>query len=367
MTPTPAADTGPKSSATVAVPLLGPPRLRVQRILAERPEIRQCMGRNPTTVLCIAALVALQLALAWAFANGPWWLLLITAYVVGASASHALFVLIHECTHKLVFRTKRWNLVAELFANLPLILPCAVSFDRTHLRHHAHLGSYPEDPDIPFDWEARLVGRSWWRKALWIITYPLWLVPRSMRTFGHAGLDRWVVANMAVQLAFNVAVWFALGPQAFFYLLASCWFSISLHPLGARWIQEHWMVARPQVTYSYYGPLNVVAFNMGYHNEHHDFPNVPWNRLPRVRRLGGPWYDGLVSHASWTALLVRFIFDPKFHLLGRMAVDFEAVDGEASGSTAGAARTAGGPTSPAGAPESAPATASTGDLTASAN
>jgi sphingolipid 4-desaturase/C4-monooxygenase len=350
MMPTPAADTSLSLQPADVPPLLGSPRLRAGRMLAERPEIRQCMGRNPATALCIAGLVALQIALAWALGDGPWWLLLVTAYIVGASASHALFVLIHECTHKLVFRSKRWNLVAELVANWPLILPCAVSFDRSHLRHHAHLGDYPEDPDIPFDFEARLVGRSWWRKALWITTYPLWLVPRSFRSLGAAGVDRWVVANLVVQLAFNVGIWLLLGPPAFLYLLASCWFSISLHPLGARWIQEHWMVARPQVTYSYYGPLNLVAFNMGYHNEHHDFPNVPWNRLPRVRRIGGPWYDRLVFHASWTGLLWRFIFDPKFHLLGRMAVDLDPADSGKS-----VPHSATGAVTPA------------GDLTASAN
>jgi sphingolipid 4-desaturase/C4-monooxygenase len=350
MMPTPAADASLSLAPAEGLPLLGPSRLRVGRMLAERPEIRQCMGRNPATAVCIAGLVALQIALAWALGDRPWWLLLVTAYVVGASASHALFVLIHECTHKLVFLTKQWNLAAELVANLPLILPCAVSFDRSHLRHHAHLGDYPEDPDIPFDFEARLVGRSWWRKALWITTYPLWLVPRSFRSLGAGGIDRWVVANLVIQPAFNVGVWLLLGPQAFLYLLASCWFSISLHPLGARWIQEHWMVARPQVTYSYYGPLNLVAFNMGYHNEHHDFPNVPWNRLPRVRRIGGPWYDRLVFHASWTGLLWRFIFDPKFHLLGRMAVDFDPADSGQS-----VPHSATGDVTPA------------GDLTASAN
>jgi sphingolipid delta-4 desaturase len=343
------------------LPLLGPPRLRVGRILAEHPEIRQCMGRNPFTALWIAGLVALQIGLAWSFREGPWWLLLLTAYVVGASASHALYVLIHECTHKLVFRTKRWNLVAELAANLPLILPSAVSFDRTHLKHHAHLGDYPEDPDIPFDWEARLVGRSWWRKVLWITTYPLWLVPRSFRVLGSGGVDRWVLANLFVQLAFTAGIWFQFGPWALFYLLSSCWFSISLHPLGARWIQEHWMVARPQITYSYYGPLNLVAFNMGYHNEHHDFPNVPWNRLPRVRRLGGPWYDGLVWHASWTGLLLRFIFDPNFHLLGRMAVDYDSADSQRT--TPHSAAVAASPSGPAGPPAASPAR----DLTASAN
>ena len=60
-----------------------------------------------------------------------------------------------------------------------------------------------------------------------------------------------------------------------------------------------------QETSSYYGPLNVVALNVGHHNEHHDFPSVPWNRLPAIRRAVPEVYDALSSHRSWTRLLVR--------------------------------------------------------------
>jgi sphingolipid delta-4 desaturase len=95
-------------------------------------------------------------------------------------------------------------------------------------------------------------------------------------------------------------------------------FAIGLHPLGARWIQEHFLVKAPQETYSYYGPLNWVAFNVGYHNEHHDVMRVPWTRLPQVRKLAPEFYDTLHYHTSWTALWLKFLFDPSLSLYSRM-------------------------------------------------
>jgi sphingolipid delta-4 desaturase len=60
-----------------------------------------------------------------------------------------------------------------------------------------------------------------------------------------------------------------------------------------------------------------LALNVGYHNEHHDFPSVPWNRLPRLRRTAPEAYAALGSHSSWTRLLWRFIFDRRVSLFSR--------------------------------------------------
>ena len=103
------------------------------------------------------------------------------------------------------------------------------------------------------------------------------------------------------------------------YFGLSLFFAIGLHPLGARWIQRHYLTAEGnQETFSYYGFLNALAFNVGYHNEHHDFPSVPWNRLPRIRAIAPEVYNNLAYHTSWTRLLFRFLFDSRLSLFSRM-------------------------------------------------
>ena len=62
----------------------------------------------------------------------------------------------------------------------------------------------------------------------------------------------------------------------------------------------------------------VIAFNMGYHNEHHDFMNVPWIHLPKLHRQASEFYEPLKSYRSWTAVVLRFIFDPKVSAYSRI-------------------------------------------------
>jgi sphingolipid delta-4 desaturase len=57
---------------------------------------------------------------------------------------------------------------------------------------------------------------------------------------------------------------------------------------------------------------------MGYHNEHHDLPSIPWNNLPKVRSLAPEFYDTLKHHSSWSRLLFQFIFDKRYSLYSRI-------------------------------------------------
>ena len=296
-----------------------PHRERTRRLLTAHPEARELCGPTPSSALFVVLLVGLQILLAWLLRDSPWWAVLVVAYAVGAFACHALWVLIHEATHNLVFRSPGANAWAAIAANLPILFPSAIAFRKYHLLHHAYQGQEELDADLASPLEARLVGNSAWRKALWFLLYFAAQALRVPRLKRIKLVDAWYVANLAVQLAFLVAMWALVGWVGLAYLFLSSAFSIGLHPVGARWIQEHYLTfPGDQETFSYYGPLNAVAFNVGYHNEHHDLMRVPWSRLPALRRLAPELYEPLHHHRSWTRLLVRFIFDPSLSLYSRV-------------------------------------------------
>lgn len=287
--------------------------LRRREILKDHPEVRGLMVKNPWSTLWILALVVVQWLVAAQMPGANAWMIVLAAFAFGAFVNHALYVLIHECTHNLVFESPTLNRFAGLACDLALVLPSAMAFRKYHLLHHRYLGQYEMDPDIVSHKEARLIGNSAWRKALWVLLLPVSQALRPTKLAATRGVrlwNRWIVANLLIQIAVSalVAIW--LGPAALAYLALSTVFALGLHPLGGRWIQEHHVTAPGQETYSYYGPLNRVCFNMGFHNEHHDFPGVPWNKLPALKRLAPDFYDSLASYRSWVGVLRHFIFDP---------------------------------------------------------
>ena len=81
----------------------------------------------------------LQVAVAWAVREAPWWKVLVAAYVVGGTASQNLFTAQHELSHFLAFRTPLYNKVLSIVSNCPLVVPTATSFRKYHQEHHSHL------------------------------------------------------------------------------------------------------------------------------------------------------------------------------------------------------------------------------------
>jgi sphingolipid delta-4 desaturase len=293
-------------------------RERARAILAKHPEVRGLIGANPASALWIFSLVSAQWLAAYLVRDLSWLWVLLAAYLFGAFINHALYVMIHECTHNLIFPRKIYNNLLGIFSDFALALPSAMAFRKYHLMHHQHLGDYEMDPDIVCHTEGRLVRDSTWRKALWVALLGISQALRPLKVKGVKALDRWIIANILVIVAVNILFYLLVGPRALAYLAFSTFFALGLHPVGGRWIQEHYETRPGQETYSYYGPLNRTCFNMGYHNEHHDFASIPWNNLPRLKRLAPEYYDSLKSYQSWTAVLLKFIFDPSMSTYSRV-------------------------------------------------
>ncbi len=294
--------------------------IRPIEIIKEHPEIRDYIGtKNPYSILIVLAAVSLQVTLAWLLHDKAWWMVILASWLLGAFFVHALFVMVHELSHNLFFKRKQANMLAGIFANSVMFFPSSVSFARYHLKHHAHQGIPEYDADLPSEWEAKVFKNYTIGKALWFLFYPVIQAARVPRMREIKAFDKWVALNWLVVIGADTAIWYFFGVKGLVYIGASFFFSIGFHPLGGRWVQEHYLASDDvQETHSYYGPLNTIAFNVGHHNEHHDFPSVPWNHLPKVRKAGEKWYHAIHYHKSWTLLWLRFIFDPRLSIYSRM-------------------------------------------------
>lgn len=294
-----------------------PHRARRRALLRAHPEVRDLLGRDPSTAWWIGGMVLLQIAMAAVVSQLPWWAVILSVYLVGAPAALGLWSLVHECSHDLVLASSRANRRLGIIASLPLALPVGAPFRAYHLLHHRHPADPVLDVDVPSAWEGRWVRGCPLRKALWLAANPLLQSLRTARIRDMYLVDRAFAANLAVQAPFNAAIVLALGWTGLAYLFLSNCFSLGLHPVGARIIQEHCQLAPGQATTSYYGMANRAVFNCGFHAEHHDIARIPWSRLPRLRALAPEFYSPLHAERSWSALLWRFLADKTLRIDGR--------------------------------------------------
>lgn len=294
-----------------------PHRARRKDLLVDHPELRELFGYDRRTALVVAVVVVVHLAFAWGlqrmFDAGPvagaWWPVVLAALLVGAVLSHWCAMGIHECSHDLGARTPLGNRLVSLFANLPMVVPAAMSFHRYHIDHHTYLGVRKLDTDLAPSFEFRLVDNGPVRKFFVLLLFPALYLFRGALFAKRP--DRWELLNLAIMVAANALIVHFLGGAALAYLFLSFWFGHGIHPVAAHFIHEHYIWTKGQETYSYYGPLNHVTFNVGYHYEHHDLMNIPGWRLPEMRAIAPEYYDGFVSHRSWAAILWRYVVDRK--------------------------------------------------------
>ncbi len=294
---------------------------RRRKILKKHPEVKKLFGTNPYLPYSTVIMVIIQLIVAFNIHKvidlpfGWLWFLLIT-YFVGATITHALFLAIHEITHDLAFKKTSTNNLLAFIANIPIVFPYAMSFKEYHAMHHWDQGVDGVDADIPLKGEANfftgLIGKIFWfiHQIFFYALRPMFVKPLS--------INKWFIFNFLFQLAAMAIILPLVGWSGFLFFVASLVLAGGLHPTSGHFISEHYVFHPGQETYSYYGPLNLLTFNVGYHNEHHDFPTIPGNKLPELTKIAPEFYKDLHSYNSWINVITSFLFTKDITLFSRV-------------------------------------------------
>ena len=121
------------------------------------------------------------------------------------------------------------------------------------------------DTDIPTKLEVTLFSSRLGKLIFLLImpfTYlfrPMFVSPKSLQTLE--------LVNMITEFTFNAIMYYLFGFKTASYFLLSTFLGFSIHPISGHFIAEHYVFTKGHETYSYYGPLNTITYNVGYHNE----------------------------------------------------------------------------------------------------
>ena len=288
---------------------------RRKEILKKYPQIEKLFKPDPWSAVFGFATVVIQVLMAYLMGTANWMVLVFCSYMIGGFLNHSMVLACHELSHDQWF-PKRWqNVWFGYFMNLCIGIAFFRSFKRYHLEHHSFQGSDKWDVDIPSEDEGRRVtgplAKAIFLFFSWVPYAFRPLITRPKQIINDEILN-WVIA-----IGFNATIWYYFGAQALLYLVLSTVLGLGLHPMSGHFVGEHFEVITGQETYSYYGPLNYLAYNVGYHNEHHDFPRVPGRLLPKVKEIAPEYYD-MPSYNSWCKVLWDFIFNDKVNCFSRV-------------------------------------------------
>jgi len=268
----------------------------------------------------------------------PFWSMFPVAYVIGAWTFISRFNVLHDLCHASI-QFRPWRKTLMRIFDLPSIGTMNyLYYTYFHREHHHHLGNghlegffdseRDFDGDVLFNGIIMLVRRDTpfeepglppfiFSKNL-VVNAVVTTAVLSMLIALEPVLDlvnifrgkyrqmnnrpRKFHEDMLLQCFISTAslatLWACSSWRAVFFLylgqvLGKCTF----HPAHAFWSSTHGTPEDEQgsscqpTRSSYFGlPFDVLMFNLNYHTEHHDFPEIPSSRLKELHDLAKPLY-----------------------------------------------------------------------------
>ncbi len=272
---------------------LSPEQLRQLSVRSDRPGVTRALTHY-------AAVIAVG-ALTWTMYVRVGFLAALPLMVLQGVLVAFLFMPLHECAHKTVFRARTANIVMGHLCGFLILLPYEY-YSLFHWDHHRFTQDPERDPElltaIRTNSDARLaiaytgVGQVLRRTKLFL----------GHGVSGTVGAP-WIAANKR-ELVVREARLYALGYTALLLL------SIAHRTTILLWV---WLLPlfigqlflRPYLYAEHVGCSHTrsafentrttrtaavvkwLAWNMPYHAEHHAYPSVPFHALPMLNELVG--------------------------------------------------------------------------------
>jgi len=285
-----------------------PHMIRRKQILEKYPQVKELFKKDHSSIFYVLLILVLQIvmiSIVTKYTN--WFTYILCLYCVGATLSHSYFVLMHDLTHYTCFESKTLNQLMAILGNFAQGVPSAVAFGRYHRDHHTYLGIPTGDPDLPSTLEIKYFNTPF-RKMVFILLMPFFysIKPYFMMPKKPVPME---VVNFIAVFSWDYFIYCQFGIWGVVYLVVGTLVGLGITPVAAHIIAEHYEFVKGQETYSYYGPINWINFNMGYHVEHHDFPMIPWTKLPRLREIAPEFYNNLPQISSYLGVWKKYVFD----------------------------------------------------------
>lgn len=287
----------------------------------------------------------LALAVTWSMIAGAfalvawqptWWTVMVALVILGGRQL-GLAILMHECAHRSLFRSKWLNdWVGKWFCAEPTWNHLA-SYRLHHLGHHRYTGT-DRDPDVGLVKPFPTTGGSLLRKALRDLSALAGLRRLVLLTVMDAGFLTYTASNNAKRVpkserswrSLLTNIWHNIGPVlltngillTLLWVVASPW--LYLLWLGAylttyslflrvRAVAEHACTTMDENPFTntrttYANPLarlTVAPHRVNYHLEHHLLMSVPHYRLPRMHRMlkeRGALTQSPIAPSYWSLL-----------------------------------------------------------------
>jgi fatty acid desaturase len=239
----------------------------------------------------------------WAVCHGMWWVALLFAFV-----NNVPFALMHEAVHGLASENRRRNYVFGFIASA--MFPTSFSLQRVaHIGHHARNRTDNDLYDYYLPTESRFIRNVWlyagnllglyWfcipiSNLLYLLATPLYrsraFIERIAPKIGFGPHVRdiaelppirvWI--EIACAFGYQAALWRLLDLNWRGWLLAHWLFA--MHWSALQYVDHAWSardVMRGAWNLRVFAPVRWLTLNYHYHLAHHNFPAVPWTKLPQ--------------------------------------------------------------------------------------